>query len=84
MNDFQVHLSNSTFFQFCIFRTPPGPADFQASGSESNFADAAYSVLYLGGSYLDRTLEIFNIVKFYQNKVEPFALPLSQSILRQK
>ena len=85
VNDFQVHWSNSTFFQFYLvfFPTPRGPAEFQASGSESILEYTTYSVLYLGGRYLDKPLEVFDILKIYQNKVESFNLPLSQSILRQ-
>ena len=70
-------------FDFLLFPTPPGPAELQASGSKSNLAYITYSVPYLVGRYLDRPLEIFDILTIYQNKVESFAPPLSQSILRQ-
>ena len=85
MNDFQVHLSNSTFFHFHFefFLTPRGPTAIQASGNESNPADIIYAVLHIGSKYLYRPLEVFDILKIYQNKVESFAPPVSQLLLRQ-
>ena len=73
----EVTLRFSIFHFSC--QTPRGPTEFQNNGSKRDFADTTYAVLYLGGRYLDRSLEVFNILKIYQNKVESFPPLLSQS-----
>ena len=62
-----------------IFPTTRGPAEFQDSGSESEFADTTYSVLYPGGRYLDRSLEVFDFFENLSKQSQIICSTLSQS-----
>ena len=71
-NNFQNRINKPTFFQFrfVFLPTSRGPAKFPASDSKGNVADTTDSVKSIGGIYLDRPLEVFDISKTDQNKVE--------------
>ena len=71
-NKFQNRINKPTFFQFrfVFLPTSRGPAKFPASDSKGNVADTTDSVKSIGGIYLDRPLEVFDISKTDQNKVE--------------
>ena len=85
MNNFQVFWSNSMFFQFHFLFFPAllRPAEFQASGNESNLLDTTYSLLYLFDICLSKPRVVFGISKVYWNKAKFFFPVLSRSELTQ-